>query len=267
MHPTDTIDLTRRPQLGDMASFVATFLQGRRWTGWTARRAGLFWTPNEIPHPMNLVNGSADKFAFDHFEDTGLPARFHPPGPREHDAYDTLAVDLDYGTLETMAHALAPLRPNAVVLTGDNRYGERGRGLHAYWRLARPISALAWTCCQLNLIGLLEGDPCVLSPWQPLRLGGYPGHGRVQTLVHLDYMPLTIPPQLDPPVGHAITLTDTMERGFQIMVDTSKAHDGGSGFDKAMVDAVRKILRRAPTHLPALPAPAPAPAVLHPRPW
>jgi hypothetical protein len=265
MHPPIVIDITRRPQLGDMAAFSALFLRGRRWTGWTARRAGLFWTPNEIPHPISLGNGTPDKYAFDHFEDTGLPANFHPPGPRAQDVYDTLAVDLDYMAPEQMAAMLAPLRPNAVVVTGDFRYGERGRGVHAFWRLAQPITALAWTCYQLNLIGHLNADPCVLSPWQPLRVGGYPGHGRVQTLVHLDSSgPLVVPMQPDPPLGHAISLTPTMERGFQIMVDTSNANDGGSGFDKGMVDAVKAILRRAPTHRPALPATT---IVLPPPPW
>jgi len=52
-----------------------------------------------------------------------------------------------------------------------------GHGVHAYWRLAEPITDVAlWTRCQKRLIALLGSDRAIHDPARIMRLPGFLNH-------------------------------------------------------------------------------------------
>lgn len=147
-----------------------------QWVGTVERKHGLFFTPHAV---LKEKPGWHPFFGCSH-----LPTGFWPGAAQPFDRYDTLFADLDGGTEGAQLSALSHLPlPTALVRTGDRRYGEGGRGLHAFWKLTDPIDARTWTRLQLALAWQLCGDPCTVSPHQPMRVGGFAFPGRYQTLV------------------------------------------------------------------------------------
>lgn len=52
-----------------------------------------------------------------------------------------------------------------------------GHGVHAYWRLAEPITDMdLWSTLQKRLIALLDSDPAIHDPARIMRLPGFTNH-------------------------------------------------------------------------------------------
>lgn len=171
-----------------LTTFIERFVQGR-WIGTVERKHGLFWTPNP---PIGLPEAEAQ-----HFRRCMLPNGFFPRGPEPEDKdLDTLFVDIDGRTWEeeeeVVRSSIMSMAPTAVVLTGDARFGERGNGVHAFWKFANPLEPRLWLDLELALIGYFDSDPCTVSPFQPMRVGGFAFPGRYQTMVIYDHSPATL---------------------------------------------------------------------------
>lgn len=73
--------------------------------------------------------------------------------------------------------------PTAVCLSG-------GKSVHAFW----GVTGMDWPTrdrLEQALLALVPADPSVGNRGRKMRLGGYIGEGRVQTILHLSYQPST----------------------------------------------------------------------------
>ena len=81
-------------------------------------------------------------------------------------------VDIDKSTPEAAMQRIADAglpTPTCTVASGH--------GLHAYWRLAEPMTDLrAWTAAQKHLIRLLASDQSIHDPPRIMRLPGFVNH-------------------------------------------------------------------------------------------
>lgn len=171
----------------DLRDFLRTMVsRPDQWLGALTAKDGLFFTPHQVwgQHRARYAGPRLGRFDGPMVE--GVPM----------EKFDTLFVETDEISIEEQIARLTRTEglpaPNAMVLSGDPRLGLCGRSVHAFWRLASPVSLAEWRAVQTGLLGLMEGDGCSLSPWQPMRVGGFVSQTRSQTLLTLETTPTTL---------------------------------------------------------------------------
>lgn len=181
-----SIGEVRVPDSRDLRAFLSQVVSPDAWVGTIARLPGLFFTPNPPPRGWYAGAAPGEELTFYGYTAGHRPLRDRAEVPEGWAGlHDVLFVESDSCDLNDQLRRLAAFTytPTAVVLSGDPRYGMRGRSVHAFWKFQQPMGYAAWRRAQLMLVGLFGGDPCCLCPWQAMRVGGYQDDMRCQTLV------------------------------------------------------------------------------------
>jgi len=166
-----------------------------------------------------------------------------------------------FADLERIEPAAASLRISEAGLPLPTVMVNSGHGVHAYWRLAEPMTDLQlWKPVQKQLAALLQGDPKVFDAPRMMRLPGFTNHKPPPAqCVLLDADPLRryrlddLLQQSEPSNGsnRAIEHTDAMITSVGSADSVGSAHSVISvtllqGKDKAIAAAIRVTIPKKP---------------------